>query len=249
MSKLAVLIPTFFFAFSVASSAQTLEEVRSQVKSQISDYYGQSDTLVERAEKALAVVQNTSNCYWEELEHIGPTECSASIELTELAEDDFELRLATSSPVNSGQCVRIGGFLKTQYDIDNNIPLIEDVWFLSSNSEVFTLQKSDFNGRKPVQVDKKITCKLSIDPTAAYCEVSAGLLSDIGSVLDTTEPGLAEYKQVISYVRENPSAVPWDANSVLAIWQGGQDAFIEINSNLTSTRDKLNKARDIHCNQ
>lgn len=246
--KFVFAITASLAAIPFASTAQTLAEVENQVKAQISDFGGKSDTLKKRSDKALAIARNTGDCYWGDLEHVTPSECSASIDLKKLADDDFELTVSTGSKVNPGQCVRIGGFVKTQYDIDNNIPVTEEVWFQKTSSEVIPLQKSDFNGREPVSVDAEKSCKLSIDPKAAFCEVSPGIISEIGTVLQTTEPGLAEYKQALSYVRNNPGAVPWDANSILAIWGEGHDAFVQINSDLNKARDELNRQSSKSCN-
>ncbi|MES0824256.1 hypothetical protein [Ruegeria sp. SCP11] len=123
--------------------------------------------------------------------------CSADVKLVP-GEARSELIITVS--VARPYCARVGTFITTQWDIDNNTPAYESFNYLREPQHSEWVHNADWNGRQPVLLDD-VSCKLCATGDSQFCEESNGLAEKYGPLALTNAQAAKQMEEPVAQMK------------------------------------------------
>lgn len=171
--------------------------------------------------------------------------CVANISL--VAGDGISTYTINVSPetLKPKQCVKVSTFITTQWDLDNNTPINEQLTFYRGGRHEEDIDHLMWNQQVPILApDTKSTCELCQSPADTFCPAATDLRTEIREQINYLEQGKPEMINAVAWANDNSAALPSGMGAELvAGWRGNLD---QIERTLTQLGPQLDKLDTLH---
>jgi len=238
MRVLFLVLVTVSIAKASILSAQSVEQAMAQAVSEMQKANARFESEIaeiSNLKSRLSGLLSMTGCDCD----VAKGSCSVQATLTE-GQDRSELVI--KADVQKPYCVRVGTYITTQWDIDNNTPAYESFTFLREPEHSEWIYNTDWNGRQPILLDD-VSCRLCATGPSQFCEESSDVAAKYGPMAAANAQAAQQMEAPVSQMKASGAMV-----ELANLSERQMGLMYQIAEDAQSLVNMVQSARDGHCN-